>query len=251
MRGPAFIATLLVLGLSAATARGDSCPFAAATSGEADGQPRAEVWGEGRLPAEALACLGLGAWQPDLTIKLTAAFPWSGDVEDLLRRMGSISLIKGTKYWSVTDHRWQELITDAAALAGPDQGLRRQDFLPAELRSNQDRYYVQYDNRSSTGVIHRLKILDVGEDFIDVSTENLTALRLSWIYAIAPQDLKSAYFIRKVAVGRWSYVQITTARLGWAATLQSVQSSLINRMVANYRYLAGIPTDREPPLRPN
>ena len=247
----ALMATTVVPGLSAGSSQAVACSFPAVIPADASEQPRAEVWEENRLPAEAMACLPIGSWQPDLMIRLTAMFSWSGDLDGLLARIGNISSSKGAKYWSVTEQRWQELILDAAALDGPDESLRRQDFLPIELRSREDHYYVQYDNRSFAGVVYRLAAPEIGDDSISVATENLTEMSYFWIYGVAPGDLRSFIFIRRVAADRWSYIQIAAARLRWATTIQSVQSSLINRMATSYRHLAGIPTDREPPVRPN
>jgi hypothetical protein len=79
----------------------------------------------------------------------------------LLRRVGAISELAGMRYWSTTHKRWQTLIVDAYASAGPQPIQRRPDFTPAEMKEGKLLYFEQVDNLSGKGsrIGQRLAVL--------------------------------------------------------------------------------------------
>jgi len=50
--------------------------------------------------------------------------------EGLLRHIGAISKLAGTRYWSTTHKQWQTLIVEAYALTASQPGQRREDSRP-------------------------------------------------------------------------------------------------------------------------
>jgi hypothetical protein len=79
-----------------------------------------------------------------------------------------------------------------------------------------------------------------------IQTENVSAVRLLLLPLFEPGDIEVAYFLDRRSRCIWDYYSLTRAspRFGGHVT------SYINRAVAAYRHIAGIPTDRDPPLAP-
>ena len=92
---------------------------------------------------------------------LAAHFSHSSTSDALLQRFGAISTLKGLQYWSVTEGGWRTLITDAAALTGPDLDHRRPDFTLAEMRSGKKLYFAQSDNRGGGEVVYRMRVREI------------------------------------------------------------------------------------------
>ena len=93
--------------------------------------------------------------------RLPVASISSGTTDELLKRFGAISSLKGLQYWSVTDGGWRTLIDSASALDSPDTGHSRADFTLAEMKSGHELYFAQQDNRTSEEVVYRMKVSDL------------------------------------------------------------------------------------------
>jgi hypothetical protein len=208
--------------------------------------PIAHAWhgvaASGWLPP---ACLGWAGQDFSLLVTLAGSFHYTGSADDLLARFGAVSAYRGIRYWSVTDRRWQTLITDGAALAGPTTAPRRADFAPAEMNRGSDLYFLQDDNRSSGDVVYRMRVLESGRNRLVVTTENTSRLLILTLFS--PADLQSTYFLEPVAPGIWGYYSVFGVREHLIARLGSSEASYENRAVALFRHFAGIPTDQEPP----
>jgi hypothetical protein len=72
-------------------------------------------------------------------------------------------------------------------------------------------------------------------------------MRLLFVTLFDPGEMQSIYFLDRESDRVWRYYSI--ARTGRDASPLAVghEASAINRAVAFYRTLAGIPADREPP----
>jgi len=164
----------------------------------------------------------------------------------LLRHVGAISKLAGMQYWSTTHQKWQTLIVSAHALAGPGAGQRRQDFEPDELKDGKVLYLEQTDNLSGKGIF-RMHITKASADRIVFDVENVTSMRYFLVTLFPPGEMQSVYFLDRESDGVWRYYSM--ARTGRAASRLTTghESSSINRAVAFYRSLAGIPPDQEPP----
>ena len=59
--------------------------------------------------------------------------------------------------------------------------------------------------------------------------------------------MQSVIFLDKRGAGVWGYYQTIRATEGASAIAMGSNASYVNRLAALYRYMAGIPTDQEPP----
>lgn len=218
---------------------------------ELDESPAVRVWdraesGRNWLPP---ACTG---WTDSgfTTLVATAArFRHASGVEGLLRRIGAISELAGIRYWSTTRQRWQTLIIDAHALSEAAGDRPREDFSPGEMTEGRSLYFQQEDNLSEKA-IYRMRIRSASPDRLVFDTENIDTMRYLRMPIFRPGGVQSITFLDRESQDVWRYYSLM--RTGRNASLLTAghETSSINRAVAFYRYLAGIPTDKEPPASP-
>jgi hypothetical protein len=84
---------------------------------------------------------------------------------------------------------------------------RRGDFLPAEMRDGEDRFFSQRDNRSSNDVVYRLRVREAGSERLIIELENVTAVRFPWFFCSPPGDLRSVHFLERKRGGRLGLLQ--------------------------------------------
>ena len=65
--------------------------------------------------------------------------------------------------------------------------------------------------------------------------------------SFTPGDLQSMYFLDRESDNVWRYYSIVRVGKNANGLIAGNESSSINRAVAFYRYLVGIPTTQEPP----
>jgi hypothetical protein len=186
-------------------------------------------------------CIGWASRRFTVLTTLAGQFRFDGGVDDLLARFGAQSAWRGIKYWSVTDSRWDILITDAVALDSFNHQRRRADFTPAELKSGGDHYFLQTDSRSSRAIIYRINVMAIEADRLVVSIENASDVSLFVFTLFHPRDLQSTYIFMKLAPGKWGYYNLSGAREG-AGMIGDHEASYLNRAVAIYRHLVGVPS---------
>jgi hypothetical protein len=183
------------------------------------------------------------------TLVTTAArFRYTAGAEGLLRRIGAISDLAGMRYWSTTHQHWQTLIVEAHALTGPQPVRRRQDFSSDEMQEGKVLYLEQVDNLSGAAT-YRMHMAEVSADRLVFDVENVSVMRYFFVTLFSPGEMQSIYFLDRESDSVWRYYGI--ARIGRNASRLATGpghvSSSINRAIAFYRSLAGIPTDQEPP----
>jgi hypothetical protein len=183
------------------------------------------------------------------TLVTTAArFRYTAGAEGLLRRIGAISDLAGMRYWSTTHQHWQTLIVEAHALTGPQPARRRQDFSSDEMQEGKVLYLEQADNLSGAAT-YRMQMAEVSADRLVFNVENVSIMRYFFVTLFSPGEMHSIYFLDRESDSVWRYYSM--ARMGRNASRLATgpghASSSINRAVAFYRSLAGIPTDQEPP----
>jgi hypothetical protein len=195
------------------------------------------------------ACTG---WtDPGFTtlVVTVARFRHASGVEGLLRRIGAISGHVGMRYWSTSHKRWQTLITDAYALSEASGDRRREDFSPAEMAEGKTLYFLQEDNLAGKAT-YRMRIRSSSPDRLVFDTENTGAIRYLLMTMFRPGGMQSITFLDRESKDVWRYYSITRTGRNASLLTAGYEASSINRSVAFYRYLAGIPTDREPPASP-
>ena len=179
-------------------------------------------------------------------VAIASRFQYASDAQNLLRRIGSISQLAGMRYWSTTHKQWRTLIVDAHALSGPQLGRRRGDFSPDEMALGKVLYFEQTDNISGKA-IYRMRIAATSPNRISVEIENYSTIRYLLLPLFRPGELQSIYFLDRESANVWRFYSIVRTGTPSSRLLPENESSAINRAVAFYRHLVGIPTDQEPP----
>jgi hypothetical protein len=183
------------------------------------------------------------------TLVTTAArFRPSSEAEGLLRHVGAISELAGTRYWSTTHQRWQPFILDAYALTGPQSGQRRKDFSPDEMKAGTALYFEQVDNLAGKA-IYRIRIDEESPNRIVFDVENVSVMRHLLVPIFRPGEMQAIYFLDRETDNVWRYYSMVRTGRN-TSRLAGNESSAINRAVALYRRFVGIPTDQEPPAAP-
>lgn len=192
------------------------------------------------------ACLGWDGRAPGLLVVIVGRMRETGGATALLTRFGSVSQLRGVRYWSVTDRGWRTLITDAFAVSDAVGRRRRNDFRAEEMLPGIPLYMSEGDSRSSGPVIYRMRILSHTAGRVVVSVSNASSMRASMITLFAPGELQTTYFLDQLAPDDWGYYAISGATTGLLTG--GHVASFVNRAVGFYRYFVGIPTDQDPPV---
>ena len=150
-------------------------------------------------------------------------------------------------YWSVSHSAWRKLLVDAAALSGPDRALRRADFTLDEMRPGAHLYTLYDDEEDPGPVVFETEVREAGPDGFVTVMRNASAMRLMGLSIADSGDISSMLSIRRVAPGAFDYYALTAVALAPMAAAMTSDAAHINRAVAFFRYLAGIPGDRDPP----
>ncbi len=218
---------------------------------DAGAPPNVRTWTNGRLTeAPALgACTGWTDLNYRTLVAVAGTFRAAGGHLALLSRFGSVSSLLLLRYWSTTDQAWLPLVTAATPLTGEVAGQPRADFTAAELAGGQNFYMSQRDNRSASDVVYRMRVRESRVDRIVLETENVTAVRWWALTLFKPGALRTVYFLNQRSPDTWSYYALTKITDGsWLVA--GHEKSYVNRVVALFRHLAGVPTDAEPPAAP-
>ncbi len=213
-----------------------------------DSSPAVKFWSESEFGRDWMppACTGWAAPGFSTLITTVARVRYTAGVEGLLRRIGAISELAGMRYWSTTHQQWQTLIVSAHALTGPRPDQRRQDFTPDEMTPGKALYLEQADNLSGTA-IYRMHIAEASADRLVFDVENVSIMRYIFLTLFDPGEMQSIYFLDRESDEVWRYYSIARTGRNASRLATGHAPSSINRAVAFYRSLAGIPTDQEPP----
>jgi hypothetical protein len=192
------------------------------------------------------ACTGWTALGFTTLVTTVARFRHASEAEGLLSHIGAISELAGMRYWSTTHKQWQTLIVDAYALSDLQSGQRRKDFAPYEMMQGNVVYFEQADNLSGKA-IYRMQIAEASADRVVIKIENVSTMRYLLVPILHPGEMQSIYFFDRESDNVWRYYGIVRTGKNANRLLGGNESSSVNRAVAFYRYLVGIPTDQEPP----
>jgi len=192
------------------------------------------------------ACTGWAEVGFTTLVAIAARFPHTSETGGLLRHLGAISELAGMRYWSTTHQQWRTLIVDSYALTGSQSGRRREDFTSDEMKEGKVLYFEQVDNLSGKA-IYRMHIVEASASRIVFDVENVNTMRYFLIPILHPGDLQSMYFLDRESDSVWRYYSIVRTGKNANGLIAGNESSSINRAVAFYRHLVGIPTAQEPP----
>jgi hypothetical protein len=123
---------------------------------------------------------------------------------------------------------------------------RRDDFTPDEMKEGKVLYLEQVDNLSGKG-IYRMHIVEASADRLVFDVENVSTMRYFFIPIFHPGEMQSIYFLDRESDNVWRYYSIMRTGQNANRLIAGNVSSSVNRAVAFYRYLVGIPTAQEPP----
>jgi len=213
-----------------------------------DSSPTVKSWSESVLGGDWKPPECAGWSEPGFSslISTVARFRYTGSAEGLLRRIGAISALGGMRYWSTAHQRWQTLIVSAHALTGPQPNHPRQDFAPGEMTPGKVLYLEQTDSLSGTST-YRMHILVASSDRLVFEVENAAVIRYLLLRLFDPGEMQWIYFLDRESDGVWRYYGMVRTGRNASRLATGREASSINRAVAFYRVLAGIPTDKEPP----
>ena len=182
------------------------------------------------------ACLG---WPPG-RYRFVAAIAGTmrASESDLKRRLGAMSTLRGTRYWSVTENGWRELIKDSAALETAD-GPRRADFAPEEIRAGAVLHFVEEDNRSSEPVVYRMHVIEASAGRIVVETQNVTRVEANMITLYPPGSLRAANLLTRLDATTWGLYAISASTSQASRLVALGRESHANRARALFSHYAG------------
>ena len=215
-----------------------------------DNSPIVRSWSEADFGRDwrPPPCTGWAEAGFSTLITTVARFRYTSGAEALLSHIGAISELAGMRYWSTTHQQWQTLIVEAHALTGPQPTRRRPDFTSDEMREGKALYLEQVDNLSGAAT-YRMHLAEVSAVRIVFDVENVSIMRYFFLTLFHPGEMQSIYFLDRESDSVWRYYGI--ARMGRNASRLATgpghASSSINRAVAFYRSLVGIPTGQDPP----
>lgn len=217
-----------------------------------DQPPNVSVWLEGdELSAwSPPPCTGWSAKRASLLLGIAARFHHAGEVDAFVARWAATSAFRSIEYWSASRQRWRNLFDEAYALSGPDPAARRTDFDPTELQVGRELFLLQDENGPIGEVVQRLTVRERASDRLVLEIENVSPGRLLMLSLIAAGDAQILIFLERHDAGSWNYYSLV--RLSKVATVidPARARSYVNRAVGLFRHIAGLPTDREPPLAP-
>jgi hypothetical protein len=247
----ALVAALLCCVVAHGAGAGPQPPCGAATSPaypDTGNAPVVEAWDRSDLGRDWTppACTGWAAPGFSTLVVAAARFRFGAGSAGLLRRIGAISELTGMRYWSTTRKRWQTLIVEAYALSAEAGNRRRKDFSTEEMAEGRSLYFQQADNVSGRAV-YRMRVLTASPDRLVVETENTTTMKYLLLPVFPPGAMQSIYFLERETDDVWRYYSMTRTGRNASWMTAGHEASSINRAVAFYRHLAGIPTDQEPP----
>jgi hypothetical protein len=192
------------------------------------------------------ACTGWVGVGFTTLVTTVARFRHTSEAEGLLRHVGAISQLAGMRYWSTTHKQWQTLIVEAHALTGFEPGHRREDFAPDEMKEGKVLYFEQMDNLSGKA-IYRMHIAEASADRLVFDVENVSTMRYLFLTLLHPGEIQSIYFLDRESENVWRYYSMVRTGQNANRLIAGNESSAVNRAVAFYRWLVGIPTDQQPP----
>ena len=213
-----------------------------------DNPPTVTFWSEAAFGHDwkPPACTGWADVGFSTLTTTVARFRYTSGAGGLLSHVGAISELAGMRYWSTTHKQWQTLIVNAHAVAASQPTQRREDFTPDEMKEGKVLYLEQADNLSGAA-IYRMHIAEVSADRLVFDVENVSVMRYLFLTLFHPGEMQSIYFLDRESDNVWRYYSIARTGRNASRLATGHEASSINRAVAFYRSLAGIPTDQEPP----
>lgn len=211
--------------------------------------PALALWQAGELPAGWVppACTGWAPREGSVVFAVAGRFTHEGPIHTLLARAGAFSRQTEIRRWNVKTGQWEQQYQASAALAGPDPDLRRPDFKPAEFVEEAQLYFVQDAVESLGPIVHELTVRESSAERLVMTTRNVNKGRAYLMPVIDPGGLEGFFMVEREAGSIWRYYSLTRVRLLIPDAMAPPPNDHLNKAVALFRFLVGMPTDTEPP----
>jgi hypothetical protein len=181
-----------------------------------------------------------------MLVATAGRFRYADGADGLRQRLAAVSKMSGMIYWSTTSQRWQPFILDAFAVSDAAGQKRRPDFAPEDLAEGRTFYLQQQDELFGKGT-YRVQIRASTPERLVFATENTTTMKYLIVPVFQPGEMQSITFLDRESQDVWRYYSLVRAGGNTGPLLSGHKASFMNRAVALYRFLAGIPMDQEPP----
>ena len=189
-------------------------------------------------------CLGWSAGSGLAIAALAGSFTEAGGMPAVLSRLAAISAQTGIIYWSDSRQNWRPLFSESWALSGPAREGHRNDFAPAEVAAGNSLYFWQRANELYGGAVYRLEVKASDGQHLEAAETNITPITLFGIELVPADGQQAHFWIEAESPDHYRYYAIS--RLTGDIPFGVTRVSMINRIVAMFRYAAGIPTDQLP-----
>lgn len=193
------------------------------------------------------ACTGWYPREDTVLVAVAGRFAFKGSIDQIMTRLGAVSAQAAIRFWSVEDQAWKPMFEDVAALAAPDHDQRRADFTSAELVPKTP-LYVLYDDTDLSAAVYELTVVERSDRSATVRLRNIEPGRSMGITIIGEGCFELTITVAAEGDGVWTYYALNRSGPLLMQSLMPAEGTLINRAVALYRFLLGVPTDRDPPL---
>lgn len=211
--------------------------------------PAVRLWHMDAMPPgwAPAACSGLERREGAVLVAVAGRFREPGGMEAILERLASISRHVEIVYWSVSNDAWKPLLEDAAALGEADPEARRGDFALDELRPGAVLHLLYDDSEPVGPIVNEVTVVRADPDGVTLLTRNVTPAKLMGFEVAGPGDIASMLTVEREAEDLFRYYALGSTALSGLAGRLMPDASHVNRAVAVYRHVAGIPGDKEPP----
>jgi hypothetical protein len=211
--------------------------------------PALALWRSGELPTDWVppACTGWAPREGGVVFAVAGRFEHEGSFDALLARAGAFSRQTEIRRWDVKKGRWERQYRASAALKDPDPASRRPDFGPAEFVTGARLHFVQDAMDSLGPIVHEMTVRERSAARLVMTTRNVNKGRVYGWPVIDPGGLEGFFVVEREAGPIWRYYALTRAHILVPGAMAPPPGDHLNKAVALFRFIAGMPTDAEPP----
>ena len=142
---------------------------------------------------------------------------------------------------------WRDLFTVAHALSSAERGTKCSDFAPRDLMPGPLRYFRLREHGPVGATIFRMRIFERTSDRLIVDIWTARAVDPPLHLKIYAGGYRYLFLIDREDAGIWRYYAVTGLRGAGGAVATWFRNSYVNRAVAMFRYMTGIPIEQELP----
>ena len=110
-------------------------------------------------------------------------------------------------------------------------------------------YYWMDDSRSGS-VVYRMHVHERDPQRLVLASENASPVQARFVTLFPPGAMQTVEFLERRGADLWEYYLLTRIDQHASIFADGNEASYINRAIARYRQIAGIPTEQQPPAAP-